>query len=141
MTKKEKLVRCDVLLIVLWALMLVSSLYLEAHPGKAYRAVWWHIVCGSAFLAGILWHVYLHFGWKEWGKRLGKSKSALTRVLTVSTVLALLTALLAWGHWLVYFRHAPIGGWHGKAGLLMLALAGWHLFGRRGFFSGSARRS
>lgn len=134
MTKKEKLLWCNRSLVVLWILALVSSLYLEAHHGRAVQAVWWHIVCGSAFFAGVVWHVYLHFGWKQWPKRFGGLKSVLTRLLAVLAVLTLATALLAWGHWQEDFRHTPVGGWHGKVGLLMLALAGWHLAVRRGFF-------
>lgn len=72
MTKAKKLKICDWLLVVATVVMLTSSIQLEATVSRAVIWVWLHIIIGCLFFASIIWHLYLHFGWKSWFQKLRK---------------------------------------------------------------------
>lgn len=65
MTKATKFKICDWLLLVATVVMLASSIQLEATGSCAVIWVWLHIIIGCLFFASIIWHLYLHLGWKS----------------------------------------------------------------------------
>ena len=134
MTKVEKLRLCDSLLLLSTALMLASSIQLEATGSRAVMWVWLHVAVGICFFANIAWHLQLHFGWKNWVQRLAKQKSPVTRWLSVFAMLTLLSAVVAFFHWLGTRLHSPVGGIHGKLGFIFLILAIGHTIKRARFF-------
>lgn len=134
MTKGEKLELCDRQLLFSTLFILASGIQLEATGSRGVWWVWIHVIAGCMFLAGIIWHLYLHFGWKSWVKRLRKQKSPVTRWLAIFALLMLISSLLAFFHWIVSQSHSPIGAVHGKIGFIFLVLAIGHTLKRMKFF-------
>lgn len=134
MTKVKKLRLCDWLLVLTTVLILASSIQLEATGSRGLLWVWIHVIIGCLFFANIVWHLYLHFGWKSWVQRLRKQKSPVTRWLAVFALLTLISALVALFHWIGTYTHSPIGGIHGKIGFVFIALVIGHTVKRIKFF-------
>lgn len=83
MTKADKLGLCDWMLVFSTAIAMASSMQLEATGSRDVLWVWLHVVVGCLFFANIVWHLYLHFGWRSWIQRLRKQKSRVTRWLAI----------------------------------------------------------
>lgn len=140
MTKKEKLRTCDIALLIVAVLVLLSSVQMEATAGRpfygvpfeAYMAV--HVVSAVAMMLLVGYHLYLHFGWKKWAEKLRKTPKPATRVLAVFALLTLITGLAALVMLLIHMRHTPFGGVHGKIGFVMLAIAAGHTVKRANRF-------
>lgn len=139
MTKPEKIRLCDWMLVVTTLLILASSIQSEATSGRSLPWVWIHIILGCCFFANIIWHVYLHFGWKSWIQKFVNQKSRVTKWLAVLGLLTLISGIIVFFHWTESYTHSSIGGFHGKIGFIFLALAIWHTLKRIRFFK-SARR-
>lgn len=121
-----KLKTCDWLLLIITVLVLGSSIQLEATGSSSSLWVWLHIgVCG-AFMGLICWHVYLHFRWKNWGKRL-LGRRGVMRWLSIFGILVLLTAIIATVRWCATSVHSGIGGVHGKIGFVFLVFVIIHI--------------
>ena len=134
MTKKAKIKICNLSLLVLGVLVLVSGIQLEATSGRLLWNVWLHILVGILFFIGIVWHIVLHFGWKQWTTRFRKLKSPVTHVLAIAAAVALASAVPATLHWMGDHLHSPVGAVHGKIGFLMLAVAIGHTVKRFRYF-------
>ena len=134
MTKAKKLKICDWLLLVSIVVMLASSIQLEATGSRAVIWVWLHIIIGYLFFANIIWHLYLHFGWKSWLQKFRKRKTPATRWLAIFALLTIISALVAFFHWVGSYIHSPIGGLHGKIGFIFIAIAIGHTVKRINFF-------
>ena len=133
MKKLLKLKICDWSLIAVTVLMLASGIQLEILSGESHPWIWAHIILGLIFLALILWHLYLHFRWRDWLKRLWKQKSSNTKWLTITGILTLVTAIIATIGWIASPIHSKIGAVHGKLGFIFLILAFVHTFRRAKF--------
>lgn len=133
MKKITKLKICDRLLLLLLIVVLASGIRLEFVAGRRMFWVWLHIVSGTAFMCATVWHLYLHFNWSSWLKRLRSQKSSVTQWLTLSGALTFVTALAALAHWFLSHRHFVIGGVHGKLGFVFVAFAVAHTVKRRRF--------
>lgn len=134
MNKLAKLILCNRLLLLLTVATLVSGIQLEATHSSGVRAVWIHILVGAAFMTMIVWHLYLHFKWKSWIKRLRSQKSHVTHWLALSGAFAFATGIASAIHWALTYVHAPLGGVHGKLGFLFIALAIGHAVKRIKFY-------
>ena len=134
MTKIEKLKLCNILLLFSTTLILASSIQLEATGSRGISWVWVHVIVGCTFFSNIIWHLYLHFGYKSWLQPLSKQKSRLTRWLAVFTLLTLISAFVALFHWIGSHLHSPAGAIHGKIGFVFLALTVVHTIKRIKFF-------
>lgn len=134
MKKAEKLRLCDWMLVFATVFILASSIQLEVTDSRNIIWVLIHIIIGSLFFANIVWHLYLHFGWKSWVQRLRKQKSPVTRWLTVFALLTLISAFIALFHWIGTYTHSPIGGIHGKIGFVFLIIVIGHTAKRIKFF-------
>lgn len=140
MIKAKKLKICDWLLLVATVVMLASSIQLEATGSRAVVWVCLHIIVGCLFFANIIWHLYLHFGWKLWLQRLRKQKSPVTRLLAVFGLLTLISAIVASAHWIGSWTHSSLGGVHGKIGFVFVAIAIGHTAKRIKFFKNKRKR-
>lgn len=134
MSKLKKLRLCDFMLLAVAVVMLASSLQLEVIAGQSMWWVWVHIVSGTLFLVLILWHLQLHFQWRNWFRLLWKQRSANMKWLTAVGILTFVTALVATAGWIVSPEHSKIGAVHGKLGFLFIALAVWHTARRFRFY-------
>lgn len=134
MRKITKLRICNWLLATLTLITLASSLQLEALPCRCPFWVWTHIAIASIFMSLIVWHIYLHFGWKSWFSRFRTQKSPVTRWLAIFGTLTLLSAAIALTHWFTDYSHSSIGGVHGKIGFIFIILTIGHTIKRIKFF-------
>lgn len=134
MNKLKKLRLCDFMLLAVALVMLASSLQLEVIAGQSMWWVWVHIVSGTLFLVLILWHLQLHFQWRNWLRLLWKQRSANMKWLTAVGILTFVTALVATAGWIASPEHSKIGAVHGKLGFLFIALAVWHTARRFRFY-------
>ncbi|MDE6534673.1 MAG: hypothetical protein K2K82_01540 [Muribaculaceae bacterium] len=133
MNKGQKLKVCDWVLAVLLPLVLASSLQLEATSSRGLWPVIFHVVVAGAFMGLIIRHIYLHFQWKKWLTKFGKLKVP-TRILWWLYFFTFASGVATFIHWLTVNQHGPLGGVHGKIGLLMLAFAIGHTVKRIKFF-------
>lgn len=134
MKKIAKLKICDWCLLILTIAILISGIQLEATGSSGLTSVWIHIVIGLLFMVMATYHIFLHFGYSNWFAKIHKQKSQVTRILWWVSLITLITGIIATVHWMTVFYHAPIGGVHGKLGLLMLLLSTGHIIKRIGFF-------
>jgi len=139
MNKRQKLLMCDWGLVLIAFLTLASAVQLEACGGQALWGLsfmTWviiHIVLCVTMMVMVAWHMYLHFGWREWVEKLRKTPKKPTRILALVAALVLLTGLVATIMILVHAEHTSFGGVHGKIGFLMLAIAIGHTIKRAKF--------
>lgn len=134
MRKVEKLKLCDWMLIFATAFILASGIQLEATDSRNIIWILIHMIIGSLFFAYIVWHLYLHFGWKSWVQRLRKQKSPVTRWLAIFALLTIISTFVTLFHWIGTYTHSPIGGIHGKIGFVFLIIAIGHTVKRIKFF-------
>jgi len=136
MTKKEKLRICDIVLLIVAVLVLVSSIQMEASAGESFMGVPFvaymviHVVLALTMMLLVGYHLYLHFGWKKWINKLHKTPKRATRVLSVFALLTLLTGAAALIVLSVNMQHTPLGGIHGKMGFIMIVVALGHTIKR-----------
>lgn len=58
-------------------MMLVSGIQLEILSGRSVGWIWCHIVIGVIYLILVLWHLQLHFQWRNWLRLLWKTGHAI----------------------------------------------------------------
>ena len=129
-----KLKICDWCTLFFTIAILTSGIQLEATHSSGLTSVWIHIITGLLFACLVTYHIYLHFGYSNWFSKIHNQKNQLTRILWWVSLITLLTGIIASVHWLATFRHAPIGGVHGKLGFLMILLSSGHIMKRIKFF-------
>ena len=134
MNRRLKLKFCNWLLLFLMIVTLASSIQLEASDSRSTIFVWIHVIIASIFITFIVYHIKLHFGWNRWFFKFNKLKSSVTRLLWWITLITIISAIVAFVHWISTFTHSPIGGVHGKIGFLMILVAIIHTLKRAAFF-------
>lgn len=134
MTKKEKLKLCNWLLLISTIAILASGIELEIIHGSSNLSVVLHIIIGVIFEALAIWHIFLHFGNRNWFLSFSKLKKPVTRILWWLFILTVVSGLVALFHWGGTLAHSPIGGIHGKIGFVMIAVAIGHICKRFRFF-------
>lgn len=140
MKKADKLKLCNWSLLFLLLLTLASAIQLEATHSSSCLCVWYHIIIATFFSLCIVYHIKLHFGWEKWFSKVHKLKSNVTKILWWLFLLTVLSSVIAFIHWLSAYSHSPIGGIHGKIGLLMIAVAIGHTVKRLKFFKYKDRK-
>lgn len=133
MNLKLKFKLCDWLLLVTTVLITASSIQLEVTGGASRAWVWGHMVIAILFITLIGWHIYLHFRWSEWLKKLF-GKRNLLRWMSLFGLLVVVSAIIASAHWFVSYAHGGVGGLHGKLGLVFLLLIIIHAIKHRKFY-------
>jgi len=132
MEKIKKMKIANTALVVLLPLMLFSSVLMEVLKGGPFAGipfVWIaiaHVVTGIVMAACVLWHLYLHFGVKGWLKKFGMVKSRPTKINAVIATITLISGIIAMAHFFPELQHGPVGGIHGKIGLLFIIFAIGH---------------
>lgn len=134
MKKAIRLKICNYTLLFLTIAASASSIQLEATHSEGICPVWLHIAVCLAFMIAVIWHLYLHFKWNAWIKRLRSQKSHVTKWLAIFGLLTFITAVVAFIHWGTKYAHSPIGGVHGKLGFAFLALSIGHTVKHIKFF-------
>lgn len=134
MTKIGKLRLCNRLLFFMTLMIFVSSVQLEIIGSSNPFWIWGHIFVGCLFVGNVVWHLYLHYGWNSWIRRVYRQKKIMNKWLSVLIILTCMSAIIAVFHWMVTYIHSPIGGIHGKVGLIFLLLALGHVIKRIRFY-------
>lgn len=134
MVKAKKLKICNWSLLVATAVVLASSVQLEATYSRGMMWVFIHISVASVFVALAIWHIYLNISGGNWFVKFKKQKSPVTSILWWFLIFTVLSAIIALVHWLGTYSHSPVGGVHGKIGFVMIAIAIGHTIKRFKFF-------
>lgn len=123
-------------------LMLVSGIHLEVTEGAYEWAVWVHIGLALTLTALSIHHIFCHYKTGNWFVRFAKNRNKVTCLLWWMSLFTIASGLAATVHWLLTYTHSPLGGIHGKIGLVMaltaLVHAARHIRKRR-MRDGSAR--
>ena len=141
MEKKTQSKICNWSLLVLVILMLASGIQMEASFGADFLGIpfpvymFVHVVIAIMMTAAVIWHIWLHFSWKEWVKRFSSLKRTDTKILAVVAVLVLVSGIVALLVLLFNgMQHNGLGGVHGKIGFGFIALGIYHIIKRIRFY-------
>ena len=141
MEKKTQSTICNWSLLVLAILMLASGIQMEACFGADFLGISFpvymafHVVVAFLMTAVVIWHIWLHFNWKEWVKRFSSLKRTDTKILAVMSALALVSGIAALLVLLFNgMQHNGVGGVHGKIGFGFVALGIYHIIRRIRFY-------
>ena len=137
MEKKTQSRICNWSLLVLATLILVSGIQMEASFSADFLGVSFpvymvfHVLVALLMTAAVIWHIWLHFSWKEWVKRFSSLKRTDTKILAVMSALALVSGIAALLVLLFNgMQHNGVGGVHGKIGFGFVALGIYHIIRR-----------
>lgn len=132
---------CDTLLLVAGAFTLASGIQLEAAPDGPSAWVWLHMALGAAMTVLVCIHLALRYRRRNWLAAIWRQPRALTRWLSATALLALLSGIAATAEWIAHGCHTGLGGFHGKVAFLFMALAIWHTVTHaRFYYPGRSRR-
>ena len=141
MEKKTQSKICNWSLLVLVILMLASGIQMEASFGADFLGIpfpvymFVHVVIAIMMTAAVIWHIWLHFSWKEWVKRFSSLKRTDTKILAVVAVLVLVSGIVALIVLLFNgMQHGTVGGVHGKIGFGFVTLGIYHIIRRIRFY-------
>ena len=141
MEKKTQSRICNWSLLVLAILMLASGIQMEASFGADFLGISFpvymifHVVVALLMTAVVIWHIWLHFNWKEWVKRFEALKRVDTKNLAVMAALVLVSGIVALLALLFNgMQHNGVGGVHGKIGFGFIALGIYHIIKRIRFY-------
>ena len=134
MKKITKLKFCNWGLLVASVAVLISGIQLEVINSTVNFSVWLHIIIGLLFLGLVYAHIFLHFGKSNWFAKFSQLKSRATQILWWTTIITLITGIASAIRWIETNTHSPLGGIHGKLGLMMLILSIFHISKRLNFF-------
>ena len=141
MEKKTQSRICNWSLLVLAILMLASGIQMEASFGADFLGfsfpvyMVFHVIVALLMTTTVIWHIWLHFSWKEWVKRFSSLKRMDTKILAVVSALALVSGIAALVVLLFNgMQHGTVGGVHGKIGFGFIALGIYHIIKRIRFY-------
>lgn len=141
MDKKTQSKICNWSLLVLAILMLASGIQMEASFGADFLGISFpvymvfHVVVALLMMTAVIWHIWLHFNWKEWVKRFSSLKRKDTKILAVVAALVLVSGVVALLVLLLNgMQHNGVGGVHGKIGFCFVALGIYHIIRRIRFY-------
>ena len=137
MEKKTQSTICNWSLLVLAILMLASGIQMEASFGADFLGfsfpvyMVFHVIVALLMTTAVIWHIWLHFSWKEWVKRFSALKRMDTKILAVVAVLVLVSGIVALLVLLFNgMQHNGLGCVHGKIGFGFIALGIYHIIKR-----------
>ena len=141
MEKKTQSRICNWSLLVLAILMLASGIQMEASFGADFLGfsfpvyMVFHVIVALLMTTAVIWHIWLHFSWKEWVKRFSALKRMDTKILAVVAVLVLVSGIVALLVLLFNgMQHNGLGGVHGKIGFIFIAIGIYHIVRRVRFY-------
>lgn len=133
MTGIRKLKICDRGLLLMLVVMSASAIQLESTGSSGILWVIIHMILGAIFIALIVWHIFLHFRWCGWGRKLLLSAKPLTKWLTIFGLFLAVSSLVVGTHWYETLSHSGIGGLHGKIGFVFVVIVSVHAWKYRAF--------
>lgn len=93
------------------------------------------MVIALLMTAAVIWHIWLHFNWKEWVRRFKTLKRVDTKILAIVAALVLVSGIVALLVLLFNgMQHGTVGGVHGKIGFGFIALGIYHFIKRIRFY-------
>lgn len=131
MEKIKKLRLCDLLLMPITILVLLSSIQMEVCGGEGLFGLpfsFWmylHCILGTLMFVLVVEHLYLHLGKSKWLTKVKRLKR-LTKWLCAIFAILLVISVVVFVRIIVLTTHSPIGAVHGKIGFLFLILCIWH---------------
>jgi len=138
MEKRKKMRICNLALLAVTLPMLASAIQMEASAGGDFlgmgfeQYMWLHVTLSIVTCALVCRHLWLHFGWKNWAVRIRRSPKRPVKILSMACILLTLSGALCLGELLLKgYAHTPVGGVHGKIGLVFLAFVIAHTIKRR----------
>ena len=141
MGKKVQSRICNWSLLVLAILMLASGIQMEATAGTDFLGISFpaymvfHVVVAILMTAAVIWHIWLHFSWKDWAKRFAALMRVDTKILAIVAVLVIVSGLAALVVLLFNgMQHGTAGGVHGKIGFAFIAIGIFHIIKRIWFY-------
>ena len=141
MEKKTQSRICNWSLLVLAILMLASGIQMEACFGADFLGfsfpvyMVFHVIVALLMTTTVIWHIWLHFSWKEWVKRFSALKRMDTKILAAVAVLVLVSGIVALLVLLFNgMQHNGLGGVHGKIGFIFIAIGIYHIVRRVRFY-------
>lgn len=136
MTKLKQLKIANTILLILLPLILFSSIQMEISSGDSFAGIsfQWiviiHVVINIIAILCTLWHLYLHFEWKNWISKIKKLKSVNAKTIIIVTCVVFISGMISLFHLLPSWQHGTIGGIHGKFGFLFILLGIYHIIQR-----------
>ena len=141
MEKKTQSRICNWSLLVLAILMFASGIQMEASFGADFLGISFpvymafHVIVALLMTTAVIWHIWLHFSWKEWVKRFSALKRMDTKILAAVAVLVLVSGIVALLVLLFNgMQHNGVGGVHGKIGFIFIAIGIYHIVRRVRFY-------
>lgn len=125
MEKIKKIRLCDLLLMPVALLVLLSSIQMEACGGKGLLGLpfstWMYLHCifGTLMFVLVIEHLYLHFGKSNWLTKVKGLKRQTKRLCTIFAILFAISVVV-FVRIIVLTAHSPIGAVHGKIGFLFM---------------------
>lgn len=123
----------DWILAVVFIVSSISGIGLHVAGHGDSHEVWhnwavFHVIGSVLFLVAIIFHVITHWGWYKGIMKNGIGrKSKVTVVLSIVFLLLSVTGTVLLG---VSGANSPLGLWHYATGIIMTAVAAWHIIKR-----------
>lgn len=123
----------DWILAVVFIVSSISGIGLHVAGHGDSHEVWhnwavFHVIGSVLFLVAIIFHVITHRGWYKGIMKNGIGrKSKVTVVLSIVFLLLSITGTVLLG---VSGANSPLGLWHYATGIIMTAVAAWHIIKR-----------
>lgn len=133
---KNKLFQCNLSLLIISTLTLISCVVLEVTPFRLSIA-WIHAIVSFVWSAFVFYHIVLHWGGvKKWLSEISKLKLKMTKSLTYFFFIVFLSGIIATISIAVNKEHGMAGGIHGKFGMILIVLMMIHIIKRRKWYKG-----
>lgn len=100
----KKLEICNWTLLIIYILILASSLQLEIAGNASMLRVILHLIVATSFLAVIIWHIHLHFRWNNFRRVFKGKKKGIIKWMSIFGLLVIISAVIATIDWYIYIR-------------------------------------
>ena len=131
--KEKFLYRFNIALIVVGVLTAMSSILLECIAGKDFMNitfrvwVWLHIIICLSCLSMVIYHLYIHWGnLSNWFRKVRNLNSGATKWLSWLSLITFLSGIIVAVIFITGAEHNPLGGIHGKVGLVVILISIFH---------------
>lgn len=141
--KEKSLYQFNIALTIIAIMSAASSVLLECLQGNTFlnmgfhEWVWIHIIVCLLCMLAVIYHLYLHKdSIRQW---LGRVGTISAKWLAWSWLLTFLSGIIAFILFCTKSEHNPIGGIHGKIGLLAVGFMFFHFKKRLRWFKGGKK--
>lgn len=140
MNKRNQFKYCNWSLVFVTIPLLATSILLECQYGESLGGISFrlnvilHLIFALLMALLVVFHLYLHFGFKQWRLRIQRLKRPVTKKLIYLGGAVAVSGVVALLGWLFSQQHSTLGGIHGKIGFVFIALSLGHTIKRISFF-------